>query len=106
MVTGIATTTASPAARRSVRSRMSALTDEGVTPRPSCNPATPPSCNSLMCGRLTPEEALNLFHRVINLDVELHLAERSRGTARVPGDAVVLARWRIWILRLPASLAA
>src|SRR5882672_9124076 len=111
MATGMATTTASPAASRSVRSRNSAPTEEGLTPRVNSMAMIPSSlsrlsypfrlsCPSrptrlLLRRRLRPirEKALNLFHRVVDLDLELHLAERRGRSARVTGDAVVLA-WR------------
>src|SRR5258707_12558959 len=51
---------------------------------------------------LIREEALNLLPRVVDLDVERHLAERSGGLARVAGDPVVLARRRVRV-RLSAA---
>src|SRR2546426_2807918 len=102
MATGMATTIASPAASRSVRSCNNAPT-EGLTPRvnsmamilPAC-PARPayPALLLRRRLRLIREKALNLFHRVVDLDIELHLAERRGRFPRVAGDAVVLARRR------------
>ena len=47
--------------------------------------------------RLVREEAADLLHRVVDLDVERLLAERGGRAARVAGDAVVLARRRVRI---------
>src|SRR2546422_6015891 len=114
MATGMATTIASPAASRSVRSRNSAPTEEGLTPRVNSMAMIPSSLSRLSCPsrptrlllrrRLRPirEKTLNLFHRVVDLDIELHLAERRGRSARVAGDAVVLA-WRRRRIRLAAA---
>src|SRR5581483_11418597 len=56
--------------------------------------------------RLVRQEALNLFHGVVDLDVERHLAERRGRAAGVAGDAVVLARRRVRIVRAAAAALA
>src|SRR2546428_1298128 len=99
MATGMATTIASPAASRSVRSCNNAPT-EGLTPRVNSMAMILPACPAYPALvlrrrlRLIREKALNLFHRVVDLDIELHLAERRGRFPRVAGDAVVLARRR------------
>src|SRR5215510_16492725 len=57
------------------------------------------------CLPLVREEALNLFDRVVDLDVEGHLAECRGRAARIAGDAVVFPRRRVGI-RLPATATA
>src|SRR5207244_10604435 len=62
----------------------------------SCNPPILQSCNCrglLLRGRLrlVREEALDLLHRIVDLDVERHLAECGGRATRVAADAVVLA---------------
>src|SRR5262245_19811554 len=98
----MATTTARPTARRSVRSRKSALTVDGRTPRVDSIQRP-----LLLRGgfRLAVDKALNLPDRVVDLDVELHLAERRRRAACVAGDAVVLPRRGVGIRRLSALTA-
>ena len=49
------------------------------------------------------EEALNLLHGVVDLDIELHLAERGGRFPRISSDAVVLARRRVRIGRFAAA---
>src|SRR5882762_257303 len=62
----------------------------GRQPRRTANLKGSP-CALLWCGVLPrgTEETLYLLHRVVDLDVERHFAERSGGLARVAGDAVV-----------------
>src|SRR5262245_64836944 len=66
------------------------------------------ACLSLLRRRfwLIREEALNLFHRVVDLDVERHLAERRRRLPRVARDAVVLTGRSIRIVRASAAALA
>src|SRR6058998_324188 len=102
----MATATASPAASRRLRSRTHRLTADGPTPRLDSRPAL--FIKSSLLRRRFPlvrEEALDLLHRVVDLDVERHLAERGSRPAGIAGNAVVLARRRAGI-RLPAAAAA
>src|SRR3954469_14162968 len=55
---------------------------------------------------LVCQEALNLLHGVVDLDVEGLLAERGARAARVASDAVVLARRRVRIAVAAAAARA
>src|SRR5206468_5771060 len=55
---------------------------------------------------LVRQEALDLLHGVIDLDVEGLLAERGRRAAGVAADTVVLARRRVGIVTAAAAARA
>src|SRR5262249_2588779 len=84
------------------------LGDRRVSDLPGPRPTRPTRPTRLLRSRfrLAGQEALNLFHRVIDLDVEGHLAERGGRAAGVSADAVVLARRRVGIGRGSAAARA